>query len=72
MCFNQDDTISLNVKLRKLLDKLMYLSSSCGPVKGPEERHKLGITWNKYIEWKYKYSIGKRVLNVSLTAKVLG
>ena len=28
--------------------------------------------WNKYIERKYKYSIGKRVLNVSLTAKVLG
>ena len=44
----------------------------CGPVKGPEERHKLKITWNKYIEQKYKYSIGKRVLNVSLTAKVLG
>ena len=44
----------------------------CGPVKGPEERHKLGITWNKYIEQKYKYSIDKRVLNVSLTAKVLG
>ena len=44
----------------------------CGPVKGPEERHELGITWNKYIEQKYKYSIGKRVLNVSLTAKVLG
>ena len=31
----------------------------CGPVKGPEERHQLGITWNKYIERKYKYSIGK-------------
>ena len=43
-----------------------------GPVKGPEERHELGITWNKYIERKYKYSIGKSVLNVSLTAKVLG
>ena len=28
--------------------------------------------WDKYIEWKYKYSIGKKVLNVSLTAKVLG
>ena len=22
----------------------------CGPVKGPEERHKLGITGNKYIK----------------------
>ena len=42
----------------------------CGPVKGPEEKYKLGIMWNKYIEQKYKYSIGKRVLNVSLTAKV--
>ena len=41
-----------------------------GKVKCPEERH--GITWNKYIEWKYQYSIGKKVLNVSLTAKVLG
>ena len=47
------------------------LMGCCGPVKGPEERHELGIMWNKYIEWKYKYSIGKRVLNVSLTAKVL-
>ena len=28
----------------------------CGPVKGPEERHKLRITWNKNIEWKYKNS----------------
>ena len=44
----------------------------CGPVKGLEERHELGIMWSKDIEWKYKYSIGKRVLNVSLTAKVLG
>ena len=44
----------------------------CRPVKGLEERHKLGITWNKYNERKYKYSIGKRVLNVSLTAQVLG
>ena len=44
----------------------------CGPAKGLEERHELGITWNKYIEWKYKYSIGKRVLTVSLSAKVLG
>ena len=43
-----------------------------GPVKGLEERHELGIMWNKYIECKYKYSIGKRVLNVSLTAKLLG
>ena len=32
----------------------------CGPVKGPEERHELGITRNKYTEWKYKYSIGKK------------
>ena len=32
----------------------------CGPVKGPEERRKLGIMWNKYIEWKHKYSIGKK------------
>ena len=44
----------------------------CWPVKDPEEKHELRITWNKYIERKYKYSIGKRVLNVSLTAKVLG
>ena len=44
----------------------------CGPIKGLEEIHELEITWNKYIEWKYKYSIGKRVLNVSVTAKVLG
>ena len=28
------------------------------------------MTWNKYIEQKYKYSIDKRVLNVILTAKV--
>ena len=34
-------------------------SSCCGPVKDPEERHELGITWNKYIERKYKYSICK-------------
>ena len=44
----------------------------CGPLKGPKERYKLEITWNKYIKQKYKYSIGKRVLNISLTAKVLG
>ena len=44
----------------------------CGPEKSSEERHELKITWNKYIEQKYKYSIGKRVLNVSLTAKMLG
>ena len=50
----------------------MEVDMYCGPVKCLEDRHKLGITWNKYIEWKYKYSIGKRVLNVSLTAKVLG
>ena len=49
-----------------------YFVKCCGPVKCPEERHKHGIMWKKYIEWKYKYSIGKRVLNVSLTAKVLG
>ena len=48
------------------------MTKCCGPVKGPEERHKLGITSNKYIQRKYKYSIGKRALNVSLTAKVLG
>ena len=30
------------------------------------------MMWNKYIERKYKYNLGKRVLNVSLTAKVLG
>ena len=30
------------------------------------------MTWNKYIEWKYKYSIGKGMLNGRLTAKVLG
>ena len=47
-------------------------ATCCGPVKGPEERHELGITWNKYNEQMYKYSIGKRVLNISLTAKVLG
>ena len=29
-------------------------------MKGSEERHELGITWNKYIEWKYKYSRGKK------------
>ena len=50
----------------------MYLPNCCRPVKGPEERQELGITRNKYIERKYKYSIGKRVLNVSLTAKVFG
>ena len=44
----------------------------CRPVKGPEERHKLGITWNKYIEQKYKYIIDKRVLNITLSVKVLG
>ena len=48
------------------------LSYYCRPVKDLEERDKLRITWNKYIERKYKYSLGKRVLNVSLTAKVLG
>ena len=41
-------------------------------MKGLEERHELGMTWNKYIERKHKYSIGKRVLNISLTANVLG
>ena len=58
-----------------MLHKFSYKNCLCiysGPVKGLEERHELGITWNKYIEQKYKYSIGKRVLNVSLTAKVLG
>ena len=49
----------------------VFLTNCCGPVKGPEERHELGITWNKYIEQKYKYSIDKTVLNVSLTVKVL-
>ena len=48
------------------------LSMCCGPIKGPEERHELEIMWNKYIECKYKYSIGKSVLNISLTAKMLG
>ena len=43
----------------------------CGPVKSPEERYKLRIMWNKYIEWEHKYGIGKRVLNVSLIAKML-
>ena len=51
---------------------LFYLNKCCGPVKGLEERYEFGIIGNKYIELKYKYSIGKRVLNVSLTAKVLG
>ena len=50
----------------------IFFCYCCGPVKGSEERHNLGITWNKYIERKYKNSIGKRVLNISLTAKVLG
>ena len=54
------------------LQRIIIITYCCGLVKGPEERHELGITWNKYIEQKYKYSIGKRVLNVSLTAKVLG
>ena len=43
----------------------------CGPLKGPEERHELRIMGNQYIERKYQYCKGKRVLNVSLTAKVL-
>ena len=47
-----------------------FRTNCCGPVKGRKERHELGITWNKHIERKYKYSRGKRVLNVSLTAKV--
>ena len=50
---------------------VFFLTDCCEPVKGPEERHELGITWKKYIERKYKYSMGKIVLNVSLTAKVL-
>ena len=51
----------------------IYMDSlCCVPVKGPEEIHEIRITWNKYIEQKYKYSIGKRVLFVSLTTKVLG
>ena len=53
------------------IDK-MCLKIWCESVKGLEERHKLGITWNKYIERTYNYSIGKRMLNVRLTAKVLG
>ena len=26
---------------------LPYIAECCGPVKGPEERHELGFTWNK-------------------------
>ena len=47
------------------------MDKCCEPVKGPKERHELRITWNNYIERKYKYSIGKRVLNVSLSANML-
>ena len=32
----------------------------------------LGLRETKYIELKYKYSQGNKVLNVSLTTKVLG
>ena len=64
------------INLQKILlikqEEICSLQECCGPVKGPEERHELGITWNKYVERKYKYSIGIKVLNVNLTAKVLG
>ena len=45
MCFKQEGAISiLNSKPLKLVDQFTYLGSCCGPVKGPEERHELGIT----------------------------
>ena len=70
---NKTDFMWYTVKgLVQSKKNLSSFYSCCGPVKGPAERHELGITWNKYTEQKYKYSIGKRVLNVSLTAKVLG
>ena len=60
----------------QIMDENLQLSAQnldlgwcCGPVRGPEERHELRITWNKYIERKYKYSIGKRVLNVSQSVR---
>ena len=59
-------------KFYHLILRILSINSCDGPVKGLEERHELRITWIKYIEWKYKYSIGKRVLNINLTAKVLG
>ena len=58
--------------LNSIFSFIDIVGMCCEPVKGPEERHELRITLNKYIEWKYKYSIGKRVLNVNLTGKVLG
>ena len=32
-------------KMIKISGKLNY--NCCGPVKGPEERHEFGFTWNK-------------------------
>ena len=64
--------IKENLTTLPRLCNTVHKQNCCGPVKGLKGRHELRITWNKYIEQKYKYSIGKRVLNISLIAKVLG
>ena len=42
----------------------MDMTMCCRPVKGPEERHELGITWNKYIEWKYENCARNWILTI--------
>ena len=78
VCFPHFGKMETIHKIKKFMHQFfscagfILYSYCCGPVKGLDERQELRIMWNKYIERKYKYRIGKRVLNVSLTAKVLG